>query len=380
MALGPSRKISSSDKNHSRKRIKLYTESFSNLDDCINSNYNYESMRSRLASHHNKNNTENFSENDDLVPITFGLIVSKFDSKNSSQKVNISSKNDSAISTTNKKITSTKKPVRILLDSGASASIIHKDFVTARDYSKSNNTQLWTTVAGTFKTTRTAHVTLKLPELNHTAEINAELHVTKQKSAYDIIFGRKLLKELGIVLDFNKMVTIWNDVSIPMKRVDADLKTHFFIRDSTHVKDSTRRIKKILDATYKKANLEEFTSSLTHLNNSKRIKLLNLLKKYESMFDGTLGTYKGSEYKIELKEGIKPYHAKLFPIPRVHEDTLKKEVERLVKIGVLKRINDSEWAAPTFIIPKKNNTVRFISDFRELNKRIKRKPFPIPKI
>ena len=108
MALGPSRKISSSDKNHSRKRIKLYTESFSNLDDCINSNYNYESMRSRLASHHNKNNTENFSENDDLVPITFGLIVSKFDSKNSSQKVNISSKNDSAISTTNTKITSTK--------------------------------------------------------------------------------------------------------------------------------------------------------------------------------------------------------------------------------------------------------------------------------
>ena len=36
--------------------------------------------------------------------------------------------------------------------------------------------------------------------------------------------------------------------------------------------------------------------------------------------------------------------------------------------------------APTFIVPKKNNTVRFISDFRELNKWIKRKPYPIPKI
>ena len=33
---------------------------------------------------------------------------------------------------------------------------------------------------------------------------------------------------------------------------------------------------------------------------------------------------------------------------------------------------------PTFIIPKVNGTVRFISDFRELNKRIKLKPFPIP--
>ena len=52
----------------------------------------------------------------------------------------------------------------------------------------------------------------------------------------------------------------------------------------------------------------------------------------------------------------------------------------MCQIGVLKKVNRSEWAAPTFIIPKKDGTVRFISDFRELNKRIKRKPFPIPKI
>jgi Reverse transcriptase (RNA-dependent DNA polymerase) len=32
----------------------------------------------------------------------------------------------------------------------------------------------------------------------------------------------------------------------------------------------------------------------------------------------------------------------------------------------------------TFIIPKKDGKVRFISDFRELNKRIKRMQYPIP--
>jgi hypothetical protein len=35
---------------------------------------------------------------------------------------------------------------------------------------------------------------------------------------------------------------------------------------------------------------------------------------------------------------------------------------------------------PSFIIPKKDHTVRTISDFRELNKQIVRKPYPIPKI
>ena len=41
---------------------------------------------------------------------------------------------------------------------------------------------------------------------------------------------------------------------------------------------------------------------------------------------------------------------------------------------------ESEWALPSFIVPKQNQTVRFVSDFREVNKRILRNPFPIPKI
>ena len=68
----------------------------------------------------------------------------------------------------------------------------------------------------------------------------------------------------------------------------------------------------------------------------------------------------------------------LFLFQNIHEITLKKEVNRLIKMGVLKIIDNSQWAAPTFIIPKINGTVRFMSDFSELKKRIKRKPFPIP--
>ena len=165
-----------------------------------------------------------------------------------------------------------------------------------------------------------------------------------------------------------------------MKPVENNTRIHFAISDSKRVASETKRMKKILDANYEKADLNKIVDNLKYLDKNKQTKLLNLLKKYEPMFDGALGKYTGSTYKIELKDNIKPYHAKPFPIPKVHEPTLKKEVERLVKIGVLRKINNSEWAAPTFIIPKKNGTVRFISDFRELNKRIRRKPFPIPRI
>ncbi|MGL4607750.1 MAG: reverse transcriptase family protein, partial [Eubacteriaceae bacterium] len=85
-------------------------------------------------------------------------------------------------------------------------------------------------------------------------------------------------------------------------------------------------------------------------------------------------------YHVDLKPGSEPYHARAFPIPKAYEDTLKMEVDRLCELGVLKKVNRSAWGAPTFIIPKHDGTVRFISDFRELNKRILRHPFPIPKI
>ena len=46
----------------------------------------------------------------------------------------------------------------------------------------------------------------------------------------------------------------------------------------------------------------------------------------------------------------------------------------------MNKINRSQWGAPTFLISKKDSTVRVNSDFRELNKRILRQPYLIPKI
>jgi hypothetical protein len=57
-----------------------------------------------------------------------------------------------------------------------------------------------------------------------------------------------------------------------------------------------------------------------------------------------------------------------------------KEVKRLCNLGVLERQPASKWSLPSFIIPKKDKTVCFISDFGEVNKRLVRKPFPIQKI
>ena len=101
---------------------------------------------------------------------------------------------------------------------------------------------------------------------------------------------------------------------------------------------------------------------------------------YEDLFDGTLGTFHTKPVHLELKKDTVPKYHKAFPVAKIHEETLKKELDWLCKLGVLKNNSDSTWAAPTFIIPKKNDTVQFISNFRYLNKFLVRKPYPIPKI
>ena len=50
----------------------------------------------------------------------------------------------------------------------------------------------------------------------------------------------------------------------------------------------------------------------------------------------------------------------------------------MVELGVLSPAGASEWQLSSFIIPKANGTVRWISDLRELNKVIKRKVYPLP--
>jgi len=202
---------------------------------------------------------------------------------------------------------------------------------------------------------------------------------------FDLIIGTNTMRELGIVLDFSRDMIMIDKIDLPMRKIDEIQKPNKLYQmykntepDST--KELTKRALRILDAKYEKADLPAIVSTCDHLNESQKEKLLQVLQKFETLFDGTLGDWNTTPVHFELKEGAKPYHGRPFPVPRIHRETMKKEVDRMVKLGIMKWEGESEWAFPSFIIPKSNQTVRFISDFRELNKLLKRKPWPLPKI
>ena len=274
------------------------------------------------------------------------------------------------------------KPVTLvaLLDSGASSTLITEKYAKKLKLKQTNKGNVWTTPAGNLKTSKSCRTQITIPEFYDNRLIEWEFHVTKSMGAYDMIIGRDMLDDLGFILNFDEHVVTWEHASVPFKDMENDIFESFHIDEPEAIEESMGRIKKILDNTYAAADLHEVTTSQSHLSREEQDKLEKLLQKYEILFDGTLGRWTQPDYHLELKPDAKPYHAKAFPVPKVHLETLKKEVERLCKAGVLKRVNRSEWAAPTFIIPKKDGKVQFISDFRELNKRIKCTPYPIPHI
>jgi hypothetical protein len=143
---------------------------------------------------------------------------------------------------------------------------------------------------------------------------------------------------------------------------------------------TNKRVVKILDAKYEKADLPAVVrENCSHLQASDREKLLSMLLKLELLFDGTLGNWNLPPLSFKLKEGMKPYHGRPYPILHTHKAVLMKEIKRLCDIGVLEWQVSSQSASSTFIILKKNSTVHTISDFRELNKHMVRNLTPSPK-
>ena len=62
---------------------------------------------------------------------------------------------------------------------------------------------------------------------------------------------------------------VGNKTKIPMKSIK--IRTNFVIQDSKNIKMPTNIIKKILDAKYEKANINEITTKLKYLNSDKQL-------------------------------------------------------------------------------------------------------------
>jgi hypothetical protein len=248
-----------------------------------------------------------------------------------------------------------KKTIRVLLDTGSSGDLlfIRKGSQKYISYAKRAAPQSWGTSNGTFQTKKVGDIDISFAEYSISKSVYLTPDIVEydpgaSEPLYDLIIGKQSLHDIGTVLDFkNKTITI-DSILLPMRNiVNLQLKPSVTraLRHNTcqaQEPDSTRndakRVIAILDAKYDKADLPVIVrDNCPHLQPSHREKLLSLLLKYETLFDGTLGNWNPPPISIELKEEAKPYHGRPYPVAQVHKATLITEINRLCSIGVKKK-------------------------------------------
>jgi hypothetical protein len=275
-----------------------------------------------------------------------------------------------------------QQPLTALFDSGSTSTWFHERMLPNGAVPAMGSRVDCATAAGILSSKRAVYMKdIVMPDFVRTRHIDGiTAHVFGAADCrYDVILGRDYLSNIGLILNFQDYTVIWDDITRPMHPAKLVMQsTSDELREvlwDDWISGQQLKIANELfsttihDADYKAVDVKEVVDACIHLNTSQQRDLLNLLK-----------CYTGPPVHLNVDRSITPTHARYYPIARLHLQVYKKELDRLEAIGVLQRCGATDWSSPSFIIPKKDGTVRWITDFRALNRAIIRRKYPLPKI
>jgi hypothetical protein len=112
----------------------------------------------------------------------------------------------------------------------------------------------------------------------------------------------------------------------------------------------------------------ERVSAETYLSQAQKSQLNKLFTEFADVLTDQIGKTENVVHKILLKDK-KPIKQYPYRIPEAKRKEMKKEIDRMLELGVIEPSN-SEFAAPVVLVPKKDGSIRFCVDYRKLNNRV----------
>jgi hypothetical protein len=138
-----------------------------------------------------------------------------------------------------------------------------------------------------------------------------------------------------------------------------------------------------------------------NLSNDETRRLVATLEKYQSVIGYSLKDLKGISpslcaHRIPMEQDHKPIREHQRRLNNVMREVVKKEVLKLLKVGVIYHVSDSEWVSPVQVVLKKGGMTiiciqkkelipqRIVTgwwmciDYQKLNKATQKDHFPLP--
>lgn len=161
--------------------------------------------------------------------------------------------------------------------------------------------------------------------------------------------------------------------------------THHFTRPLQAKPLETYQVEKP-KLTYDPTNAPDTTIRTNHMNKEEKTKILNLIQKYSHLLHADsqpLDSTNTVQHEIKTKDET-PIYSKIYRLPKIHQQEVARQINDLLDKGII-RPSSSPWAAPVLIVDKKldasgKRKFRMCIDYRNLNANTIDDRYPLPNI
>ena len=177
-----------------------------------------------------------------------------------------------------------------------------------------------------------------------------------------ILIGRQFLHRYAFEMNYR---TLRGSMRVEQFVIQGELSHND--SEAEHVMELIESVE--VDTVIKQMSFDEFG------NKESCSSLKAVVWKHRDLFKG-MGTIRGCEHNIVLREGVQTYCAPIRRRSPKEEDTERIMVKDLLAKGVLEPLI-SPWAANNVFVSKKDGSIRCTSDFRTLNSRTVPDAYPM---
>ena len=212
---------------------------------------------------------------------------------------------------------------------------------------QNNTTASWIMKGGNFQTSKKCKTTFILKEFHENKSIKWNLHVdsTPSPHCYDMILGCNIMSKLGIMLHFKDQTMTWDDLTIRIKDPESFLDlldpVNDFFWSNDHYKtealqEASTHLQKIWNAKYAPEDLNKVIWTCRHITNDEKTSTACTVECIWSSIWWHLRDMAKVTLQYWTLKRAKPYHSKPFPVPKIHECTLKVKFRQTCQIGSVK--------------------------------------------